>query len=63
MPGKLKEKKRLEGELKRSLSMLHNEKFLSRAPEKKVEEEKSKLAKYEQLMEQVKERLSQLGRD
>ena len=57
-----KEKKRLEGELKRSNGMLHNEKFLSRAPEAKVAEEKAKLEKYEQLMAQVDERLSQLAR-
>ncbi len=55
-----KEKQKLEGELKRSRGMLHNEKFLSKAPAAKVEEEKAKLAKYEQLMEQVLERLSQL---
>ena len=58
----MKEKKRLEGELKRSLGMLHNEKFLSRAPESKVEEEKKKLSRYEQLMAQVAERLAQLNR-
>ena len=57
-----KEKKRLEGELNRSNGMLHNEKFLSRAPEAKVAEEKAKLEKYEQLMAQVDERLSQLAR-
>ena len=57
-----KEKKRLEGELKRSNGMLHNEKFLSRAPEAKVAEEKAKLEKYEQLMAQVDERLSQLAK-
>ena len=41
--------------------MSHNEKFLSKAPASKVEEEKAKLAKYEQLMEQVIERLGQLS--
>ena len=56
-----KEKKKLEGELNRSRGMLHNEKFLSKAPASKVEEEKAKLAKYEQLMEQVIERLGQLS--
>ena len=40
--------------------MLGNEKFISRAPEAKIQEEKEKLAKYEQMMEQVKERLGQL---
>ena len=55
-----KEKQKLEGELKRSRGMLHNEKFLSKAPRAKVDEEKAKLAKYEQMMEQVTDRLAQL---
>jgi valyl-tRNA synthetase len=42
--------------------MLQNEKFLSKSPAQKVAEEKGKLAKYEKLMEQVSERLSQLAR-
>ena len=40
--------------------MLSNEKFLSKAPEAKVQEEKDKLAGYEQMMAQVKERLAQM---
>jgi len=55
-----KEEKRLEGELKRVNGMLANEKFISKAPAAKIEEEKAKLAKYTQMMEQVKERLAQL---
>ncbi len=55
-----KEEKRLEGELKRVNGMLANEKFISKAPAAKIEEEKAKLAKYTQMMEQVKERLVQL---
>ncbi|MCR4923141.1 MAG: valine--tRNA ligase [Lachnospiraceae bacterium] len=55
-----KEESRLAGELKRSNSMLNNEKFLSKAPKEKILEEKEKLSKYEQMMTQVKERLSQL---
>ena len=55
-----KEKKRLEGELARVNGMLANEKFISKAPEAKIAEEKEKLAKYTQMMEQVTERLSQL---
>ena len=55
-----KEEKRLAKELSRSRGMLSNEKFLSKAPEAKVNEEKEKLAKYEQMMAQVQERLSQL---
>ncbi len=55
-----KEKKRLEGELARVNGMLSNEKFLSKAPEAKIAEEKEKLTKYTQMMEQVQGRLSQL---
>ena len=55
-----KEQKKLQGELKRSHGMLSNERFLSKAPEAKVAEEKAKLEKYEQLMKQVENRLGQL---
>ncbi len=55
-----KEKQRLEGELKRVNGMLSNEKFLAKAPEAKIAEEKEKLAKYTQMMEQVELRLEQL---
>ena len=55
-----KEQKRLEGELKRVNGMLSNEKFISRAPEAKINEEKQKLQKYTEMMEQVVERLAQL---
>ena len=55
-----KEKERLGKELARVNGMLNNEKFMSKAPEKKVAEEREKLAKYTQMMEQVEERLVQL---
>ena len=55
-----KERKRLEGELKRSNAMLSNEKFLSKAPESKIAEEKEKLASYEKMMSEVKERIASL---
>ena len=55
-----KEEKRLEGELSRVNGMLHNERFMSKAPESKIAEERGKLEKYTQMMEQVKERLAQL---
>ena len=55
-----KEQKRLEGELKRVNGMLSNEKFISKAPESKIAEEREKLAKYTQMMEQVTLRLEQL---
>ena len=54
------EEKRLEGELKRSNSMLGNEKFISKAPQDKIDAERAKLEKYMQMMEQVKARLAQL---
>ena len=57
-----KEKKRLEGELARVNGMLSNEKFISKAPESKIAEEKEKLEKYTQMMNQVTERLEQLGK-
>ncbi len=53
-----KEKARLEGELKRVQGMLSNEKFVSKAPEAKIAEEKEKLEKYTNMMNQVTERLS-----
>lgn len=40
--------------------MLNNEKFVSKAPAAKIEEEKAKREKYTQMMAQVKERLAQL---
>ena len=55
-----KEKARLDGELKRSRNMLSNEKFLSKAPQEKIDEEKAKQEKYEQTYAQVEERLAQL---
>ena len=55
-----KEKKRLEGELKRSHAMLTNEKFISKAPAEKVAEEKEKLARYEDMMKKVDEELAHL---
>ena len=58
-----KEEKRLAGELKRSEGMLGNPNFVNKAPAAKIEEEKAKLEKYQGMMAQVKERLSQLGAD
>ena len=55
-----KEEERLTGELKRVNGMLSNERFIAKAPEAKINEEKEKLAKYTRMMEEVKERLGQL---
>ena len=55
-----KEEARLTKELARVNGMLSNEKFVSKAPASKIEEEKGKLKKYSEMMEQVKERLAHL---
>ncbi len=55
-----KEEERLQGELARVNGMLNNEKFISKAPEAKIAQEKEKLGKYTQMMEQVQLRLRQL---
>lgn len=55
-----KDKKKLEKELARSYGMLNNEKFLGRAPQSKIDEEKKKLAEYEKMMAEVEERLAQM---
>ena len=57
-----KEEEKLKKELARVNGMLNNERFISKAPESKVAEEKAKLEKYTNMMEQVKERLKQLGK-
>ncbi len=55
-----KEEQRLVKELARVNGMLNNQRFISKAPQSKIDEEKAKLEKYTQMMEQVKERLAQL---
>ena len=55
-----KEEARLEKELARVNGMLSNERFISKAPQAKIDEEKAKLEKYTQMMEQVKMRLAGL---
>ncbi len=55
-----KERERLEKELKRSAGMLKNENFLRKAPEAKVQEEKEKQARYQEMMEQVEKQLAAL---
>ena len=52
-----KEKARLEKEIQRGEGMLSNERFLSKAPEAKVQEEREKLKKYKETYQQVTERL------
>ncbi|MDD6580862.1 MAG: valine--tRNA ligase [Lachnospiraceae bacterium] len=55
-----KEAERLNSEIARCKGMLSNEKFISKAPEAKVNAEKEKLANYEQMLSQVSERLNSL---
>ena len=57
-----KEEGRLQGEIKRCNEMLNNEKFTSKAPQAKIDEEKAKLIKYTQMLEQVTERLATLSK-
>jgi len=55
-----KEEARLTKEIARCEGMLSNERFISKAPEAKVQAERDKLETYKQMMEQVKERLEGL---
>ena len=55
-----KEEEKLTKELARVEGMLSNEKFVSKAPAAKIEEEKEKQAKYTQMMKQVREQLAHL---
>ncbi len=57
-----KEKTKLEAELARSEKMLGNEKFVSKAPQAKIDEERAKQARYKDMMEQVEARLAQLAK-
>ncbi|VEU80742.1 valine--tRNA ligase [Haploplasma axanthum] len=54
----LKQKEDLEKEIERSKNILNNDKFLSKAPEEKINEEKAKYQKYlesyEKLMKEIK---------
>ena len=53
-----KEKLRLESEIARANKMLSNPNFVSKAPEKKLAEEREKLKKYSDMLIQVQERLA-----
>ena len=57
-----KEQGKLQGEIKRCNGMLNNEKFVSKAPQAKIDEEKAKLEKYTQMLAQVEERLQVLAK-
>ena len=53
-----KEKKKLEGEVARVSGKLSNENFVNKAPEKIIAAEREKLAKYEEMLKTVTERLA-----
>ena len=54
------EKTKLEAEVERAKKMLSNPGFVSKAPEAKINEEKEKLAKYEEMLKNTIERLKNL---
>ena len=54
-----KEKETLEAELKRVNGKLNNKNFVDKAPEKVVNEEREKQAKYQEMYDKVLERLAE----
>ena len=54
------ELKKLEGEIKRCTNMLNNEKFVSKAPQAKVDSERKKLEDYTSKYNAVKEKLEKM---
>lgn len=54
------EKKRLQGEVLRVDKMLANEGFMKKAPQAKIDAEKDKKAKYEEMLAGVEQRLAEL---
>ncbi|MBS5335355.1 MAG: valine--tRNA ligase [Firmicutes bacterium] len=58
----MKEKKRLEGEAKRVEGKLSNQGFVSKAPEKIINEEKEKKIKYEDMLAKVSARLETVAK-
>ena len=54
------EKEKLESEVARATKMLSNPGFVSKAPEAKINEERAKLAKYQEMLNSVVERLNNM---
>ena len=54
------EKQKLEAEVARAEKMLSNPGFVSKAPANKIEEEKQKLLKYQEMLKNVEERLKNI---
>ena len=57
-----KEMDRLEGELKRVAGKLANEAFVSKAPEKVINAEKEKQTKYQEMYDNIKDRIQMLSK-
>ena len=57
-----KEKSRLDGEIKRLNGKLSNESFVSKAPAAVVEQERAKLAKYEEMYASLSDRIEVLSK-
>jgi len=53
----LEEKKKIESEIERASKMLANPGFVNKAPESKIQEEKDKLTKYQEMLKNIEERL------
>ncbi len=51
------EKIKVQSEIQRAQKMLSNQGFISKAPQAKIDEEKEKLAKYEEMLKGIEERL------
>ena len=51
------EKKKVLSEIERASKMLSNPGFVNKAPEAKINEEKAKLAKYQDMLKSIEERL------
>lgn len=52
--------KKIEFEINRAKGMLNNEKFVSKAPKEKIEEEREKLKKYEKMLDDLSSTLAKL---
>jgi len=53
----LDEKKKIESEIERASKMLSNPGFVNKAPEAKIEQERDKLTKYQEMLKNIDERL------
>ena len=55
-----KEKIKFEGELQRAETKLNNQGFVAKAPQNLIDEEKSKIEKYREMLKNINERIAQL---